>query len=60
MVAKSFRVPREFQLQVESIRFQSPGLIVLAAAAIPSVLGSIWVLMQILEKASVWRYQGGR
>ena len=51
----SFRLSRQYQLEVASVKFQSPGELILIAAAIPPILGSVWIALQIIEKADIWR-----
>lgn len=51
----SFRVPKPYQLNVSSIRFQSPGLIILSTAF--AGVAAVWTLVQIVERVQLWPLQ---
>ena len=53
----SFRVPKQYQLDVSRIRFQSPGLLVLSTGLLMSSAAAIWTVVQIIDKVSFWPLQ---
>ena len=56
----SFRLPKQQELVVSKLRFESPGLIEFvphATAVVGLGIGAltiVWLVLQIIEKASVW------
>jgi len=50
-----FRLPKRYQLNVSTIRFQSPGLIIFSAAV--ACLTAVWTTLQIAEKIKFWPLQ---
>jgi hypothetical protein len=46
----SFRVPKQYQLDVSRIRFQSPGLLILSTALASATV--VWTVIQIIDKVS--------
>jgi hypothetical protein len=53
----SFRVPKQYQLDVSRIRFQSPGLLVLSTVLLMPTAAAIWTVVQIIDKVSLWSLQ---
>jgi hypothetical protein len=52
----SFRIPKQYQLDVSRIRFQSPGLLVLSTALMTGA-AAVWTVIQIIDKVSLWPLQ---
>jgi hypothetical protein len=52
----SFRIPKQYQLEVSRIRFQSPGLLVLSTALMTGA-AAVWTVIQIIDKVSLWPLQ---
>jgi hypothetical protein len=51
----SFRIAKEYQLEVSSVRFQSPGLLILSTAF--AAIAAVWTTLQIIEKVKLWPLQ---
>lgn len=50
-----FRVPKAYQLDVSTIRFNSPGLIIFGAAV--TCITAVWTTLQITQKIKFWPLQ---
>jgi hypothetical protein len=51
----SFRVPKQQQLDVSRIRFESPGFLILSTALTAATV--VWMVIQIIDKVSLWPLQ---
>lgn len=49
----SYRLSKDLRLDVARIRFESPGLIEFATALTEGV-SAIWIMVQVIEKLSLW------